>query len=68
MIAIAFLFFSIFASPLALSAPTLDASTLLQNGQAAQQLNAEFQTLKVTDACNSTSNITLLCFYDMTDE
>lgn len=44
---------ALFVFPLVLSAPTaLDAGTLLQNGQVAQQLNAEFQTLKITEACN----------------
>jgi hypothetical protein len=47
MIPIALFIISIFTCPLALSAPTsLGADTLLQNGQAAQQLNAEFKTLK----------------------
>ncbi|KDQ60106.1 hypothetical protein JAAARDRAFT_32486 [Jaapia argillacea MUCL 33604] len=31
----------------------LDANTLLQNGQAAQILNAEFQNLTITDACDA---------------
>jgi hypothetical protein len=61
MISTIFLVFLIFVSPLALSAPTsIDSNTLLQNGQAAQQLNAEFLNLKVTDPCNSACIATLL--------
>ncbi|TFY73864.1 hypothetical protein EWM64_g10149, partial [Hericium alpestre] len=42
------------ASPLALAAPvTVDNSTLISNGQLAQQLNAEFQNLTTSDACNT---------------
>jgi len=49
------LFAAFFLSHLARSAPTtpLDANTLLQNAQAAQVLNTEFRTLKLTDACTS---------------
>ncbi|KII91262.1 hypothetical protein PLICRDRAFT_89592 [Plicaturopsis crispa FD-325 SS-3] len=49
------LFFTLFALPFVRAAPTtaLDAATLLQNGQAAQALNAQFQSLKATDPCNS---------------
>jgi hypothetical protein len=54
MIPIVIFVLSFFAFPLAFSAPTsLDTNTLLQNGHAAQQLNAEFGNLKVTDACKS---------------
>lgn len=37
------------------AAPTapLDTATLLANGEAAQTLNAQFASLKVTDACQS---------------
>lgn len=41
--------FSVHAAP---TAP-LDAATLLSNGQAAQALNAQFTSLKTTDACQS---------------
>ena len=43
----------LFASQTVLSAPMcpLDAATLLQNGQDAQILNAEFQNLTITDPC-----------------
>jgi hypothetical protein len=44
-------------SPAAFSHPLsrrqLSADTLLQNGQEAQSLNAEFDTLQVTDPCNN---------------
>jgi len=54
MLPIMFLLFSMFVSLLALSAPTaLDASVLLQNGQTAQQLNAQFNNLQATDACST---------------
>jgi hypothetical protein len=33
------------------AAPALDATTLLNNGQEAQQLNALFQTMKSSDPC-----------------
>lgn len=56
-----FIFVLIVAFPAAQSAPTsIDANTLLQNGQAAQQLNAEFQSLKITDSCNSMCHSRLL--------
>ena len=62
MIPIVFLLFSIFVSPLTLSAPTaLDTSVLLQNGQAAQQLNAQFRNLNATDSCSSAC-ILSVCF------
>ncbi|KIM85672.1 hypothetical protein PILCRDRAFT_816873 [Piloderma croceum F 1598] len=54
MLSAIFLVSLISLSLLVLSAPTsFDSSTLLQNGQAAQQLNAEFFNLKVTDSCNT---------------
>ncbi|KZP25722.1 hypothetical protein FIBSPDRAFT_929149 [Athelia psychrophila] len=44
----------LFALPFVSAAPTaLGPSALLQNGIAAQQLNAAFLTLKATDPCNS---------------
>ncbi|KAI0076484.1 hypothetical protein K474DRAFT_1597780, partial [Panus rudis PR-1116 ss-1] len=41
--------------PYAFAAPTqsLDSATLLQNGQDAQTLNSEFQSLTVKDACDA---------------
>jgi len=43
----------LFASKLVYSAPTaLDAATLLKNGQEAQKLNAQFQTIKISDSCD----------------
>ncbi|PPQ77968.1 hypothetical protein CVT26_005273 [Gymnopilus dilepis] len=44
---------SVLASTLVLSAPALDAATLLQNGQAAQKFNAQFQNIKAGDSCQS---------------
>ncbi|KAF8588810.1 hypothetical protein K439DRAFT_1334529, partial [Ramaria rubella] len=35
-----------------LGAPSLDATSLKQNGAAAQKLNAQFASLKKTDSCN----------------
>jgi hypothetical protein len=60
MVHLAMLIIALFASQLAQSAPTtpLDAATLLQNGQAAQTLNSEFQTLNATDPCTSESQRT----------
>jgi len=47
--------FFAFASTFVQSAPTaLDVATLLKNGQAAQKLNAQFQTIKLSDACGGT--------------
>jgi len=43
--------FAIFAVPLARCVPALDASTLANNAKQAQQLNAQFATLKATDPC-----------------
>ncbi|TFK41509.1 hypothetical protein BDQ12DRAFT_710592 [Crucibulum laeve] len=48
------LIFAILASTFVHAAPTaLDAATLLRNGQTAQQLNTQFSSLKITDACNA---------------
>ncbi|CAL1708650.1 unnamed protein product [Somion occarium] len=38
---------------LTLAAPALDSATLIRNGQDAQTLNAEFQQLRATNACNT---------------
>jgi hypothetical protein len=48
--------FVAFAYTFVQSAPTaaLDAATLLNNGQEAQKLNAQFQTIKLSDACGGT--------------
>jgi len=48
--------FVAFASTFVQSAPTaaLDVATLLKNGQEAQKLNAQFQTIKLSDACDAT--------------
>jgi hypothetical protein len=48
--------FIAFASTFVQSAPTpaLDVATLLKNGQEAQKLNAQFQTIKLSDACGGT--------------
>jgi hypothetical protein len=53
-------FYFLLASTLVSAAPvpraTLDAATLLKNGQTAQNLNAGFQNLTATDACKSESS------------
>ena len=48
-----------------LSAPALDAATILKNGQEAQRLNIFFQTLNETDTCTSTlaAGSPILCFF-----
>jgi hypothetical protein len=45
------LLFSLVA-PFVIGAPALDSASLKQNGAAAQQLNAQFASLKKTDSCN----------------
>jgi len=54
--------FIAFASTFVQSAPTpaLDVATLLKNGQEAQKLNAQFQTIKLSDACGGTG-LTTAC-------
>lgn len=54
--------FVAFASTFVESAPTaaLDVATLLKNGQDAQKLNAQFQTIKLSDTCDATG-LTTAC-------
>ncbi|KIM42152.1 hypothetical protein M413DRAFT_444619 [Hebeloma cylindrosporum] len=54
--------FLAFAFTFVQSAPTaaLDAATLLKNGQEAQNLNAQFKTIKLSDACGGTG-LTAAC-------
>ena len=48
-------FLSVLASSLVSAGPVaLDNATLLANGQQAQILNSEFESLQVNDPCNST--------------
>ena len=39
-------------APFVHAAPALDSNSLKQNGASAQQLNAQFASLKKTDPCN----------------
>ncbi|KAJ7484482.1 hypothetical protein FB451DRAFT_1028201, partial [Mycena latifolia] len=50
-------FYILLASTLVYAAPvpraTLDAPTLLKNGQTAQNINAQFQNMSANDSCNT---------------